>query len=107
MSDGFHRYAKGTDPGRFAHGPVESAQTKGRTRFGCGDVLASNLTEKGAKARCRTSEGAAVRLPSDAGVEYRKANPRIVRTEETRVHVGPKPIEARLTGPLPENREEG
>lgn len=105
MSDRFHRYAKGTDPGRFADGPAESARVHARTRFGCGEILASNLTEEGAKARCRTSDGAAVRLVSDSANEHRKANPRIVRIEEVRDHSGPRPIEARRTDLLPEERE--
>lgn len=89
MADGFHRYAQGTDSGKFAAGPVERT----RSKFGTGEIAKSSLTEEGAKARCRTSQGPATRLPSEAANEWRKKNPKTVRLEETRVHRGPEPID--------------
>lgn len=102
MADAFHRYAQGTDSGKFADGPVERT----RSRFGTGELAKSSLSEEGAKARCRTSMGAAVCLPSPAANEWRQQNPKVVRVKEERIHTGPKPIEAAKTEALKEKRED-
>lgn len=90
MSDPYHHYAAGAERARFSVGPVERL----RTRFGTGTLAPSNLTEEGAKARSRTSDGPAERMASESANEWRKQHPRIVRVEEERVHDAPDAIVA-------------
>lgn len=102
MIDPWHRYAQGTDSGRFAAGPATSA----RSRFGTGDVkrgTVESLTDEGAVARCATATGPAVRIPSEAALRWRKDHPRIVRIEQTRVHGSP-PALPPGQHPLPDHR---
>ena len=98
MNDGLHRHPAGAEPGRFATGPRERL----RTKFGTGELLPTNLTDEGAKDRCSTATGPAVRQISDASNERRKRNPRSIRVEEVRVHHGPaEEIRPALGAPLP------